>query len=105
MFSYFQVTTSPRPVNEVVTKQTWLRRKKLFKAEVEVATLIEGCNVDPLMKPQMRSLQENLKLQPVLKLRNQIEVVTSSRGHDMELNWESQQRDLKLQLQEMENQK
>ena len=52
----------------------------------------------------MKSLQENLKLQPVLKW-TQIEVATSSRGHDMELNWESQQRDLKLQLQEMENRK
>ena len=39
LFSYFQDTTSPRPINEVTTKKTWLRRKKLFKAEAQVATL------------------------------------------------------------------
>ena len=38
LLSYFQVTTSPRPINEVATKKTLLRRKKLFKAEAEVAT-------------------------------------------------------------------
>ena len=40
LFSNFQVTASPRLVNEVATKKTWLRRKKLFKAEAEVATPI-----------------------------------------------------------------
>ena len=67
LFNYFQVTTSPRPINEVATKKMWLRRKKLFKAKAEVATPSWGCDVDPLMKPQMRSVQENLRLQPVIK--------------------------------------
>ena len=67
LFSDFQVTASPRPVNEVATKKTWLTQKKLFKEEAEVATPILGRDVDPLMKPHMRSLQEYLKLQPVLK--------------------------------------
>ena len=51
LFSYFQVTTSPRQVNEVATKKTWLRRKKLFKLEAEVAMPICGRGVDKLMKP------------------------------------------------------
>ena len=61
-----------------------------------VTTPILGRDVDQLMKPQMRSLQVNLRLQPVLKWRTKTEVATSLRGHNMELNRESQQRDLKL---------
>ena len=40
LFSYFQVTTSPIQINEAATKKMWLRRKKIFKAEAEIATPI-----------------------------------------------------------------